>query len=157
MRPTVSCNDDREKCSCLRPPLQACFDQDLREAVFCGRKAPNRLPPRSAIKKKPRAMAGLKLNERRYEKGPDLAKAGPTTLVAGSPVDRNAGFSPDVPEAWQATRNRTLLGELDPAAGSRSREALTFCSLMPWSHPFGPIYSIFPSAPAGAPRPSRRP
>ena len=27
MWPTVSCDDDREKCSCLRPPLQACFDQ----------------------------------------------------------------------------------------------------------------------------------
>ena len=27
--PTVSCNDDREKCSCLRPPLQSCFDLSL--------------------------------------------------------------------------------------------------------------------------------
>jgi len=28
MRPTVSCNDDREKCSCLRPRLGAPFKLD---------------------------------------------------------------------------------------------------------------------------------
>jgi hypothetical protein len=27
MLPTLSCIDNREKCSCLRPPLQACFEQ----------------------------------------------------------------------------------------------------------------------------------
>jgi hypothetical protein len=42
-------------------------------------------------KKKPRATAGLKLNER-YEEKPDRARAGPATLVAGSRVDRNAGL-----------------------------------------------------------------
>ena len=44
-------------------------------------------------KKKPRAMAGLKLNER-YEERPDRVRARPATLVAGSRVDRNAGRRP---------------------------------------------------------------
>ena len=39
-------------------------------------------------KKKPRATAGLKLNER-YEERPDRARARPTALVAGSRLDGN--------------------------------------------------------------------
>jgi hypothetical protein len=45
-----------------------------------------------ATKKKPRATAGLKLNEVELMKGTDLLKVGPATLVAGSLVDRNAGL-----------------------------------------------------------------
>jgi hypothetical protein len=39
---------------------------------------------------------GLKLNEVELMKGTDRLRGRPTTLFAGSPVDRNAGFGPDV-------------------------------------------------------------
>jgi hypothetical protein len=33
MRPTVSCKDDREKCSWLRPPFQACLDKSAGRTI----------------------------------------------------------------------------------------------------------------------------
>jgi hypothetical protein len=43
-----------------------------------------------ATKKKPRAKAGLKLNEVERMKGTDWLRARPPALIAGSRVDRNA-------------------------------------------------------------------